>query len=90
MDVTILGLLRKLVRDAGFTAGAIKGDPGPEGKGVPKGGVKGQMLRKASSTDYDTEWAEVQAVDVPSIIRAEVQGITNAEIQSILQNNRRH
>lgn len=35
-------------------AGA-KGDPG---EGVPAGGSTGQVLKKKSSTDYDTEWAD--------------------------------
>lgn len=35
------------------------GAPGPagaDGQGVPTGGTTGQLLRKASATDYDTEW----------------------------------
>lgn len=49
-----------------------KGDPGPQGpkgedgaagpkgdpgEGVPEGGTTGQILKKKSGTDYDTEWA---------------------------------
>lgn len=36
------------------------GTPGPQGatgQGVPIGGTTGQVLRKASGTNYDTEWA---------------------------------
>ena len=36
------------------------GTPGPQGatgQGVPVGGTTGQVLRKASGTNYDTEWA---------------------------------
>jgi hypothetical protein len=36
-----------------------QGDPGPvgaDGQGVPTGGAAGQLLRKASAADYDTEW----------------------------------
>lgn len=36
-----------------------KGDPGA---GVPTGGQTGQMLRKHSATDYDTEWADNEAL----------------------------
>lgn len=36
---------------------AIGGPPGPPGPGVPTGGTTGQMLVKATDTDYDTEWA---------------------------------
>lgn len=32
------------------------GDTGPAGAGVPVGGTTGQVLAKASGTDYDTEW----------------------------------
>src|SRR5690606_18891915 len=39
---------------ANGTAGA-KGDPG---EGVPTGGTTGQVLKKASGTDYDTGWAD--------------------------------
>ena len=44
--------------------GSIKGDTGPAGQdgvdgvGVPTGGTTGQVLKKASNTDYDTEWAD--------------------------------
>ena len=33
------------------------GAPGQDGVGVPSGGTTGQVLKKASGTDYDTEWA---------------------------------
>lgn len=33
-----------------------KGDKGDTGVGVPTGGAAGQVLAKASGTDYDTEW----------------------------------
>lgn len=36
-----------------------KGDAGPKGEpgeGVPSGGTTGQVLKKKSNTDYDTEW----------------------------------
>lgn len=36
-----------------------KGDAGPKGdtgEGVPSGGATGQVLKKKSNTDYDTEW----------------------------------
>ena len=31
---------------------------GTDGVGVPSGGTTGQVLKKASGTDYDTEWAD--------------------------------
>lgn len=33
-----------------------KGDKGDTGIGIPTGGTTGQVLAKASNTDYDTEW----------------------------------
>ena len=33
-----------------------RGIQGPAGQGVPTGGTAGQVLAKASGTDYDTEW----------------------------------
>ena len=36
-----------------------KGEPGPKGdsgEGVPSGGTTGQVLKKKSNNDYDTEW----------------------------------
>lgn len=35
-----------------------KGDKGDAGEGVPEGGTAGQVLKKKSNTDYDTEWGE--------------------------------
>jgi hypothetical protein len=34
------------------------GPRGPEGFGVPSGGTEGQVLGKASGTDYDFEWID--------------------------------
>ena len=36
--------------------GGMSGPTGPAGVGVPSGGSSGQVLAKASGTDYDTEW----------------------------------
>jgi hypothetical protein len=35
----------------------LAGPQGPQGQGVPVGGTTGQVLRKVSGTNYDTEWA---------------------------------
>lgn len=35
-----------------------QGPAGADGEGVPVGGTAGQVLAKASATDYDTEWVE--------------------------------
>lgn len=36
--------------------GNIKGPAGVAGEGVPSGGAAGQILAKASATDYDSQW----------------------------------
>lgn len=41
-----------------MTASARSGPPGPAGEGVPVGGADGQVLAKASATDFDTEWVD--------------------------------
>ena len=39
------------------------GAPGPQGAGVPAGGSTGQILRKRSAADHDSEWATTPATD---------------------------
>lgn len=34
------------------------GPAGPAGPGLPAGGTVGQLIKKASSTDYDTQWVD--------------------------------
>ena len=36
----------------------MDGSQGPAGQGVPTGGTAGQVLKKKSGTNYDTEWAD--------------------------------
>lgn len=36
-----------------------QGQTGPAGQGVPTGGTTGQVLKKKSGTNYDTEWGDV-------------------------------
>lgn len=38
---------------------ALVGPSGKDGKGVPSGGSTGQVLKKSSNVDYDTEWFDV-------------------------------
>lgn len=40
------------------TVNSITGQRGPAGQGVPTGGTTGQVLKKASNTNYDTVWAD--------------------------------
>lgn len=42
--------------NTGVRAKGTQGDPGAPGHGVPAGGTTGQVLKKASDSDYDTEW----------------------------------
>ena len=42
---------------------------GPQGAGVPAGGSTGQLLRKRSAADHDSEWAQALAAD-PLFIQA--------------------
>ena len=53
--VTNTGTSAAAVFDFGIPAGA-DGQTGPAGPGVAAGGTAGQVLTKASSTDYDTSW----------------------------------
>lgn len=43
------------------------GATGPAGVGVPTGGTTGQVLSKASGTDYDTEWTTPSDPPVQSV-----------------------
>lgn len=43
------------------------GATGPAGVGVPTGGATGQVLSKASGTDYDTEWTTPSEPPVQSV-----------------------
>ena len=40
----------------------IQGETGATGAGVNAGGTTGQVLTKASATDYDTEWTTIDAL----------------------------
>lgn len=61
--VTNGGSSSAAVFNFGIPAGAdgATGPTGPAGPGVPTGGTTGQLLAKASGTDYATEW-----IDPPS------------------------
>jgi hypothetical protein len=54
--------------------GGIAGTAGTNGQGVPTGGTVGQVLRKNSSTNYDTSWVStIQPYeDDQSIISSQV------------------
>ena len=49
--------------DAALEAAKESGEfDGPQGEGVPSGGTTGQVLSKASGTDYDTAWTDKNPV----------------------------
>lgn len=51
----------------------IQGPAGADGVGVPAGGTTGQVLSKASGTDYDTEWTTPEAGGVTDV---QVNGVS--------------
>ena len=63
--------------DTGATgATGPRGETGPAGApgvGVPSGGTAGQVLSKASGTDYDTEWTTPSGGDVTDV---QVNGVS--------------
>ena len=55
---------------AGSLSGSV-GVPGPAGVGVPAGGLEGQIIVKASETDYDTVWVDNSAETLTATVRNE-------------------
>lgn len=43
------------------------GDPGAPGVGVPAGGTTGQILKKKTNADYDTEWGNEPTAPVTDV-----------------------
>ena len=63
--VMSLGIPRGATGERGQTgATGPKGDKGDKGAGIPSGGSSGQILKKRSGTNYDTEWG-----NAPSPVR---------------------
>ena len=60
------------------------GADGAPGVGVPTGGTTGQVLAKASSTDYDTEWVNAGG-GTPEIFWATYGTTTSAELEAAYQ-----
>lgn len=65
---TITGTVTGIV--AGSLSGSV-GVPGPAGVGIPAGGLEGQIIVKASDTDYDTAWADNSAETLTATVRNE-------------------
>ena len=52
--------------DTTTTFTVTNGKDGDDGEGVPEGGTTGQILKKKSETDFDTEWADPGEADLPA------------------------
>jgi hypothetical protein len=57
-------------------SGGPTGPTGPSGPGIPVGGTVGQILAKASNTDYDVDWITITASTGTST------GISGSSLQS--------
>lgn len=65
------------------------GKTGPAGPGVPTGGTSGQLLVKASGTDYDTEWIDPAVAENDDQTAAEVPftptgGLSSTSVQAAI------
>jgi hypothetical protein len=57
------------------------GPAGPAGEGVPEDGTTGQLLAKASDTNFDTEWtSDLQATSVTFDTTAEVDPLADGQL----------
>lgn len=68
-----------------FAFSGIVGEEGPEGSagvGVPTGGSTGDVLRKDSTTDYDTYWDTLTALDIPYDNTS--SGMTATDVQAAI------
>lgn len=56
-----------------------QGNDGADGVGVPAGGTTGQVLVKASGTNYDTKWETIKQVSVATVpLNTTGTALTNA------------
>jgi hypothetical protein len=60
------------------------GAPGPAGPGVPTGGTTGQVLKKATGSDYDTAWAN----DNDTTDHGQLTGLNDDDHQQYLNQTR--
>ena len=56
-------------RDFRVTVSGARGPQGDAGVGIAAGGTEGQILAKASATDYDTEWIDNFAPNVEVYVK---------------------
>jgi hypothetical protein len=57
-DVTWTDLVALADLKGADGADGVDGAPGADGQGVPVGGTTGQVLKKKTNADFDTEWGE--------------------------------
>lgn len=60
------------------------GDDGADGLGVPAGGTTGQVLKKSSNADNDTEWAD-ETGGTPAYVGAKAYNSTTEAKNSVTQ-----
>lgn len=73
-DATYWDLLVSDGTDGTDGADGATGAAGADGVGVPAGGTTGQVLAKASGTDYDTEWVNQSGGGGSGIVETIVAG----------------
>ena len=61
-----------------------EGPAGPAGPGIATGGTTGQFLKKASSSDYITEWGDITAAEVGLDID-DCQIVTETNLQGAVE-----
>jgi len=61
VNVSAKGITERIVVNGTPGNDGEKGEQGADGVGVPAGGGLGQILAKASATDYDTHWIDPQS-----------------------------
>lgn len=74
---TIFSSRRGLLR--WFQTLGLRGDKGDTGAGVVPGGTTGQVMVKASNTDYDTAWSSDLATALSDIatMQTQITDLTN-------------
>ena len=73
----------------GVKAQGTNGTDGTDGVGVPAGGTTGQVLKKKSNTDYDTEWSDEEggggaATEVTKSAIANALGCTESQLDTLV------
>lgn len=73
-----------LTNGAVYTFNVKNGEQGSAGSGVPSGGTQGQALVKRTSTDQDTEWADVSIAVDDTLSSTSTNPVENNVIKSAL------